>query len=95
MADVLRPISSKITISKEKELEKARMTKGKSMIALLVFILGTLEIFELIGLHILGIGCDEMLQGFSVAVKMGATKKDFDATVAIHPTSSEELVTMR
>ena len=36
-----------------------------------------------------------MLQGFSVAVKMGATKKDFDATVAIHPTSSEELVTMR
>ena len=45
MADVLRPISSKITISKEKELEKARMTKGKSMIALLVFILGTLEIF--------------------------------------------------
>ena len=37
MADVLRPISSKITISKEKELEKARMAKGKSMIALLVF----------------------------------------------------------
>lgn len=50
---------------------------------------------KVIGLHILGIGCDEMLQGFSVAVKMGATKKDFDATVAIHPTSSEELVTMR
>ena len=50
---------------------------------------------QVIGLHILGIGCDEMLQGFSVAVKMGATKKDFDATVAIHPTSSEELVTMR
>ena len=45
MADVLRRISTKITISKEKELEKARMTKGKSMIALLVFILGTLEIF--------------------------------------------------
>lgn len=45
MADVLRPISSKTTISKEKELEKARMTKGKSMIALLVFILGFLEIF--------------------------------------------------
>ena len=45
MADFLRPISSKITILNEKELEKARMTKGKSMIALLVFILGTLEIF--------------------------------------------------
>lgn len=50
---------------------------------------------KIVGLHILGIGCDEILQGFSVAVKMGATKKDFDETVAIHPTSSEELVTMR
>ena len=39
--------------------------------------------------------CDEMLQGFSVAIKMGATKAQFDDTVAIHPTSSEELVTMR
>jgi hypothetical protein len=38
---------------------------------------------------------DEMLQGFAVALKMGATKKQFDNTVAIHPTSSEELVTMR
>jgi glutathione reductase (NADPH) len=46
-------------------------------------------------LHILGLGVDEMLQGFSVAIKMGATKKDFDNCVAIHPTSSEELVTMR
>ncbi len=43
----------------------------------------------------MGVGCDEMLQGFGVAVKMGATKRDFDQTVAIHPTSSEELVTMR
>ena len=42
-----------------------------------------------------GIGCDEMLQGFAVAVKMGTTKSDFDNTVAIHPTSSEELVTLR
>lgn len=50
---------------------------------------------KIIGLHILGLGADEMLQGFSVAVKMGATKKDFDDTVAIHPTASEELVTMR
>ncbi|KAF0660723.1 hypothetical protein L245_33960 [Salmonella enterica subsp. enterica serovar Worthington str. BCH-4719] len=38
---------------------------------------------------------DEMLQGFAVALKMGATKKDFDNTVAIHPTASEEFVTMR
>jgi glutathione reductase (NADPH) len=42
----------------------------------------------------MGNGVDEMLQGFSVAIKMGATKKDFDNTVAIHPTSSEELVTL-
>jgi len=43
----------------------------------------------------IGMGCDEMLQGFAVAVKMGATKANFDDTVAIHPTSAEELVTMR
>ncbi|XP_077987932.1 glutathione reductase, mitochondrial-like [Glandiceps talaboti] len=50
---------------------------------------------KIVGLHMQGTGCDEMLQGFSVAIKMGATKADFDNTVAIHPTSSEELVTMR
>lgn len=50
---------------------------------------------KVIGLHIVGMGTDEMLQGFAVAVKMGATKKNFDDTVAIHPTGSEELVTMR
>jgi len=49
---------------------------------------------RVIGVHMIGAGVDEMLQGFAVAVKMGATKKDFDDTVAIHPTSSEELVTM-
>jgi glutathione reductase (NADPH) len=38
---------------------------------------------------------DEILQGFAVAVKMGATKQDFDNTVAIHPTAAEEFVTMR
>ena len=50
---------------------------------------------QVVGIHMLGLGCDEMMQGFGVAVKMGATKKDFDDTMAIHPTSSEELVTMR
>ncbi len=50
---------------------------------------------KVIGVHVLGPGADEMLQGFAVAVRMGATKQDFDDTVAIHPTSSEELVTMR
>ncbi len=47
-----------------------------------------------VGLHIIGMGADEMLQGFAVAMKMGATKADFDATVAIHPTASEEVVTL-
>lgn len=49
---------------------------------------------KIIGVHIIGYAADEMLQGFGVAVKMGACKKDFDNTVAIHPTSAEELVTM-
>jgi glutathione reductase (NADPH) len=50
---------------------------------------------RIVGAHIIGSGADEMLQGFAVAVRMGATKRDFDDTVAIHPTSAEELVTMR
>ena len=50
---------------------------------------------RVIGLHLIGLASDEILQGFSVAVKMGATKAQFDDTVAIHPTSSEELVTLR
>ena len=50
---------------------------------------------RIVGCHILGTGADEMLQGFAVAIRMGATKQDFDDTVAIHPTSAEELVTMR
>ncbi len=50
---------------------------------------------KIVGCHILGPGADEMLQGFAVAIRMGACKQDFDDTVAIHPTSSEELVTMR
>jgi len=49
---------------------------------------------KIIGLHVIGYGADEMLQGFGVAVKMGACKKDFDNTMAIHPTSAEEFVTM-
>lgn len=50
---------------------------------------------KIVGLHGIGFGMDEMIQGFAVAIKMGATKKDFDNTVAIHPTGSEEFVTMR
>ncbi len=50
---------------------------------------------KVVGIHIIGDNADEMLQGFAVAVRMGATKADFDSTMAIHPTSSEELVTMK
>jgi glutathione reductase (NADPH) len=50
---------------------------------------------KIVGIHIIGDNADEMLQGFAVAVKMGATKADFDSTIAIHPTSAEELVTMK
>jgi len=50
---------------------------------------------KVVGLHILGLGSGEMLQGFGVAIKMGARKSDFDSCVAIHPTSAEELVTLK
>jgi len=50
---------------------------------------------KIVGCHVIGDGADEMLQGFAVAIRMGATKADFDDTVAIHPTNAEEFVTMR
>jgi len=50
---------------------------------------------KLLGIHTIGLGSDEMIQGFAVPVVMGATKADLDRTIAIHPTASEELVTLR
>ena len=50
---------------------------------------------KIVGIHMIGDGVDEMLQGFAVAVNMGASKADFDRTIAIHPSSAEELVTMK
>jgi glutathione reductase (NADPH) len=50
---------------------------------------------QIVGAHVIGPGADEMLQGFAVALRMGAHKRDFDDTIAIHPTSAEEFVTMR
>jgi glutathione reductase (NADPH) len=50
---------------------------------------------RIVGCHVIGLGADEMIQGFAVAITMGARKTDFDDTLAIHPTSAEELVTMR
>ena len=69
------------------------ITVHRQMTKLKLITLGEEE--KVIGLHGIGEGIDEMIQGFAVAVKMGATKADFDATVAIHPTASEEFVTMR
>lgn len=69
------------------------LTEHKTNTAMKLVCVGAQE--KVVGCHIIGHGADEMLQGFAVAIKMGATKKEFDNTVAIHPTSAEELVTMR
>lgn len=50
---------------------------------------------RVVGVHLIGLAADEILQGFAVALRMGATKADLDRTVAIHPTAAEELVTLR
>ena len=69
------------------------LSKHKVRTAMKLITLGAQE--KVVGCHVIGAGADEMLQGFAVAIKMGATKKDFDNTVAIHPTSAEELVTLK
>ncbi|HEO1045524.1 TPA: FAD-dependent oxidoreductase, partial [Streptococcus agalactiae] len=69
------------------------VTTNRQAVKMKLVTLGKEE--KVIGLHGVGYGIDEMIQGFSVAIKMGATKADFDDTVAIHPTGSEEFVTMR
>ena len=50
---------------------------------------------KVVGVHMMGPDCGEIMQGIAIAVKMGATKADFDATIGIHPTAAEEFVTMR
>ena len=67
-------------------------TRHKSKAAMKLITVGDEE--RIVGCHIFGLGADEMLQGFAVAIRMGATKRDFDETVAIHPTNAEELVTL-
>lgn len=69
------------------------LTRHKHVTTMKLVTLGAEE--RVVGCHIVGLGADEMLQGFAVAIGMGATKTDFDRTIAIHPTSSEELVTLR
>lgn len=68
------------------------LSVDKTPTAMKLVTLGKKE--KIIGLHVVGYSADEMLQGFGVAIKMGACKKDFDNTIAIHPTSAEEFVTM-
>ncbi|GES83684.1 glutathione reductase [Rhizophagus clarus] len=69
------------------------MTEHKPVTAYKLVVVGEEE--KVVGVHLVGRDSAEILQGFAVAVKMGATKKDFDNTVAIHPTAAEELVTMK
>jgi len=69
------------------------LTEAKRRVELKLVCAGPEE--RIVGLHVIGHGADELLQGFAVAVRMGATKRDFDDTVAIHPTVAEELVTLR
>lgn len=68
-------------------------TERKQKTAMKLVTVGAQE--KVVGCHIIGPGADEMLQGFAVAIRMGANKRDLDDTVAIHPTSAEELVTLR
>lgn len=68
-------------------------TPHKTKTAMKLIVSGIEE--KVVGIHMIGLAADEMLQGFAVAMRMGATKRDFDDTIAIHPTSSEELVTLR
>ncbi|MGF1508261.1 MAG: glutathione-disulfide reductase [Myxococcota bacterium] len=69
------------------------LTERKPKTAMKVIVAGAQE--KVVGIHVIGIGADEMIQGFAVAVRMGATKADLDRTVAIHPTAAEELVTLK
>jgi glutathione reductase (NADPH) len=50
---------------------------------------------RVLGAHMLGEDAAEIMQGLGIAVRMGATKQDFDRTIGIHPTAAEEFVTMR
>ena len=69
------------------------LTQRKRSTVVKLVVTGSEE--QIIGCHVIGEAADEVIQGFAVAVKMGARKADFDNTVAIHPTAGEELVTLR
>ncbi|MBT8144787.1 MAG: glutathione-disulfide reductase [Gammaproteobacteria bacterium] len=69
-----------------------QLTEHQQRAVMKLIVVGAQE--RIVGCHTIGPGSDEMMQGFAVAVRMGATKRDFDDTIAIHPTSAEEFVTM-
>jgi glutathione reductase (NADPH) len=69
------------------------LTEAKPKTSMKLVVTGPDE--RVVGCHVIGAGADEMMQGFAVAMSLGARKRDFDNTIAIHPTSAEELVTMR
>jgi glutathione reductase (NADPH) len=69
------------------------LTDAKPKTAMKLVTAGAEE--RVVGCHVIGPGADELTQGFAVAMTMGACKRDFDDTLAIHPSSAEELVTMR
>ena len=79
----------------ESRFVNLRYGVSKHKVPSLVKMIVTGDNEKVVGCHVIGDGADEMIQGFAVAVKMGATKADFDATIAIHPTASEEMVTLR
>ena len=70
-----------------------QLTQRKPQVSMKLVTAGAHE--RVVGCHIVGLGADEMLQGYAVALRMGATKADLDDTLAIHPTVAEELVTLR
>ncbi|MBT6511035.1 MAG: FAD-dependent oxidoreductase, partial [Rhodospirillaceae bacterium] len=75
-----RPLKHTISLNEERTLMKLIVIRSTDRV---------------IGAHMIGPEAGEMMQGFAVALKAGATKAIFDSTIGIHPTSAEEFVTMR
>jgi glutathione reductase (NADPH) len=69
------------------------LTPKKPKTTVKLVVTGTEE--RIVGIHVIGLAADELIQGFAVALRMGAKKSDLDRTMAIHPTAAEELVTLR
>ncbi|MCP8940052.1 glutathione-disulfide reductase [Alsobacter sp. SYSU M60028] len=89
-----RALGGEVTIYKTSfRPMKATLSGSQERTLMKLVVDGTTE--RVLGVHILGEGAGEMIQCLGIAIRMGATKRDFDATMAVHPTAAEELVTMR